>query len=96
MPIVEKTAELSEDVLESVKAGQQHAIAAVRKFVDTVERTRTGEDPSREQEVIDAALEMADRLVKTEYDFLRAIVQSAGKSLGASTNKSLPASTTSE
>ncbi len=86
MPILEKTTELSEEVLESVKAGQEHAIAAVRKFVDSVERTRTGEDPSREQEVIDAALEMADRLVKTEYDFLRAIVHSAGKSLGASTD----------
>ena len=85
MPIVDKTTELSEDVLESVKSGQQHAIAAVRKFVDTVEKTPTGEDPSKEQEVIDAALEMADRLVKTEYDFLRTIVHSAGKSLGAST-----------
>ena len=84
MPIVDKTTELSEEVLESVKAGQQHAIAAVRKFVDTVEKTQTGEDPSKEQEVIDAALEMADRLVKTEYDFLRTIVQSAAKSLGAS------------
>lgn len=84
MPIVDKTTELSEEVLESVKAGQQHAIAAVRKFIDTVEKTQTGEDPSKEQEVIDAALEMADRLVKTEYDFLRTIVQSAGKSLGAS------------
>ncbi len=85
MPIVDKTAELSDEVLESVKAGQQRAIEAVRQFVDTVERKRTGEDPSREQEIIDAALEMADRLVKTEYDFLRAVVRSAGKTLGADT-----------
>jgi hypothetical protein len=28
MPIVEKTTELSEEVLESVTTGQQHAIAA--------------------------------------------------------------------
>ncbi len=86
MPIVEKTTELSEDVLESVKTGQQHALAAVRTFVDSVETTLTGEDPSKRQEVIDSALEMADRLVKTEYDFLRSIVHSAGKSLGASTD----------
>jgi hypothetical protein len=86
MPIVDKTTELSEEVLDSVKTGQQHAIAAVRTFVDTVEKTLTGQDPSKQQEVIDSALEMADRLVKTEYDFLRRIVQSAGKSLGASTD----------
>ncbi len=86
MPIVDKSTELSEDVLESVKTGQQHAIAAVRTFVDGVEKTLTGEDPSKRQEVIDSALEMADRLVKTEYDFLRSVVHSAGKSLGTSTN----------
>ena len=85
MPIIDKTTELSEEVLDSVKTGQQHALAAVRTFVDTVERTLTGEDPSKRQEVIDSALQMADRLVKTEYDFLRSIVHSAGKSLSAST-----------
>jgi hypothetical protein len=84
MPIVDKTAELSEEVLDSVKTGQQHAIAAVRTFVDTVEKTQTGEDPSKQQEIIDSALDMADRLVKTEYDFLRSVLRSAGKSLGSS------------
>jgi hypothetical protein len=86
MPIVDKTAELSEEVLASVKTGQQHAIAAVRTFVDSVEKTLTGEDPSKQQEIIDSALEMADRLVKAEYDFLHSVVHSAGKSLGASTD----------
>ena len=86
MPIVDKTTELSEEVLDSVKTGQQHAFAAVRTFVDTVETTLAGEDPSKRQEVIDSALEMADRLVKTEYDFLRGVVHGAGKSLGASTD----------
>ena len=86
MPIVDTTTELSEEVLDSVKTGQQHAIAAVRTFVDTVEKTLSGEDPSNRQKVIDSALDMADRLVKTEYDFLHTIVHNAGKSLGASTD----------
>ena len=84
MPIVDTTTELSEEVLDSVKTGQQHAIAAVRTFVDSVEKTLSGEDPSKRQKVIDSALDMADRLVKTEYDFLHTIVHSAGKSLGTS------------
>jgi hypothetical protein len=39
------------------------------------------EGPSRRQEIIDSALEMADRLVHTQYDFIRKTVDSARKSL---------------
>ena len=38
----------------------------------------------RGKEIIDAALEMADRLVHTQYGFLREVVDSAGKALGGS------------
>lgn len=77
------TAALSEDVLKSVEDGQRAAIEAVQRFVDTVDRAlpQLGEAPSRRQEIVDSALEMADRLVHTQYDFLRKVVHSAGKSL---------------
>ena len=80
---VETTAELSDEVLQSVEDGQRAAIEAVRKFVDTVDQNLPpeGEGPSRRQEIVDSALEMADRLVHTQYDFLRKLVDSAGKSL---------------
>jgi hypothetical protein len=86
---VDKTAQLSEDVLRSVESGQRAAIDAVRKFIDTVDQAlpALGDGPSRRQEVIDAAMEMADRLVHTQYDFMRKIVDSAGKSLKASDGK---------
>lgn len=73
----------SEDVFEEVEAGQRAAIQAVKKFVDTVDRTLPpeGEGPSHRQTVVDAAMEMADRLVHVQYDFLRKVVRSAGKSL---------------
>jgi len=81
---VDRTTELSEQVLKSVETGQREAIEAVHKFVDTVDRTlpKIGPEgePSRRQEVIDSALEMADRLVKTQYEFLRSVVHNAGKS----------------
>ena len=79
-----RTAELSEEMLKSVEAGQRAAIEAVRKFVDTVDEVlpALGDRPSRRETVIDAALEMADRLVKTQYDFLRSAVHSAGLTLG--------------
>lgn len=81
---VERTAGLSEEVLAEVEAGQRAAIDAVKTFVDTVDQKLLPHDevPSRRQDVIDAAMEMADRLVQTQYEFLRKVVRSAGKSLG--------------
>jgi hypothetical protein len=66
--------------------GQRAAIDAVRKFVDTVDHALPvqGEGASRRQEVVDSAMEMADRLVHTQYDFIRKVIDSAGKSLNRS------------
>ena len=84
-PAVDRTAKLSEDVLESVEKGQRAAIEAVRKFVDTVDHALPalphGEGPTRRQEIVDSALEMADRLVHTQYDFIRKVIESASKTL---------------
>jgi hypothetical protein len=84
---VDRTKELSDEVLESVEKGQRAAIEAARKFVDTVDRAlpAQGEGPSRRQEVIDSAMEMADRLVHTQYEFIRKVIDSAAKSLSGST-----------
>jgi hypothetical protein len=86
---VDRTAELSDEVLGSLESGQRAAIEAVRKFVDTVDQTLPphGEAPSRRQEVIDGAMEMADRLVHVQYDFLRKVVADAGKSLARSDDR---------
>jgi hypothetical protein len=80
---VDRTTELSSDVFKALESGQRAAIEAVRKFVDTVEEKMPSHDesPSRRQDIVDAAMEMADRLVHTQYDFLRNVVQSAGKGL---------------
>ena len=82
---VDKTRELSEEVLESLEQGQRAAIEAVRKFVDTVDHALPalphGEGPSKRQEIVDSALEMADRLVHTQYDFIHKVIDSAGKSV---------------
>lgn len=80
---VDRTTELSEDVLKSLDDGARTAIEAVRKFVDTVEETLPpqGEGSSRREEITDSALEMAQRLVHTQYEFLRKVVDSAGRTL---------------
>lgn len=83
---IDRTTKLSDEVLESVEKGQRAAIDAVRKFVDTVDEALPahGEGPSKRQEIVDSAMEMADRLVHTQYDFIRKVMDSAGKSLSRS------------
>jgi hypothetical protein len=80
---VRRTTELSEDVLKSLDAGAKSALEAVGKFVDTVEEAlpRDGVGSSKRTEITDSAIEMAQRLVHTQYEFLRKVVDSAGKSL---------------
>jgi hypothetical protein len=83
--VVDRTSELSDDVLKSLESGSRAVIEAVRKFVDVVDEALPalphGERPSRRREIVDAAMDMADRLVKTQYEFLRSVVQSAGTTL---------------
>jgi len=82
---VDKTTELSEEVLDSLEKGQRAAIEAVRNFIDTVDHALPalphGEGPTKRQEIVDSALEMADRLVHAQYDFIHKVIDSAGKSL---------------
>ncbi len=83
---VNRTTKLSDEVLDSVEKGQRAAIEAVHKFVDTVDHALPvqGDGPSRRQEIVDSAMEMADRLVHTQYDFIRKVIDSAGKTLSRS------------
>jgi hypothetical protein len=85
MTIADRPVELSEEVLEEIKAGQEAAIEAVRKFTQSVDKTLEGaESPSEAEEIVDSALKMAHQLVETQYSFLKKVVESAGESLGAS------------
>jgi hypothetical protein len=82
---IARTTELSEEVLQRVEAGQRAAIEAVTEFIDTVDRALPhGVADSKRQTVIDAAMKMADRLVHTQYNFLRKVVHGAGTSLSRS------------
>jgi hypothetical protein len=84
-----RSADLPGELLKSVEDGQRAAIDAVRAFVDTVDRAlpRRGEAAARRQEVIDSALDLADRLVQNQFDFLRKVIKSAGKTLAESAGR---------
>lgn len=73
----DRTSKFSEQILEQVETGQRSAIDAVRRFVGSVDQALplAGDSPSKPHDVIDSALEMSDRLVQTQYDFLRGVVR---------------------
>lgn len=79
--VVDRTAGLSDDVLKSLDRGQRAALEAVKKFTETVDEAlpSRGSGPSQGEKVVAAALEMAENLVKTQYDFLRTVVKSADR-----------------
>ncbi len=86
---VDRTAEMSDDVLKSVESAQRGVIDAVRKFIDSVDKAMPlhGEGATRRQEIIDSAMDMVDRLVQTEHDFVRKIIDASAKSLGGGESK---------
>ena len=83
MALKDKSVELSEQVVEEIKEGQEAAIEAVRSFTETVDKTLAKDgSPTQAEEIVDSALKMADKLVETQYTFLKKVVHSAGESLG--------------
>ena len=79
---VERTTELSEDVIQALEDSGRAAIAAVRGFLTTVEEALPQVEGARkvEKRITNSALEMAEQLVQTQSEFLRKVVNSAGKS----------------
>ncbi len=82
--LADRVAGLSDEVLKSVESGQRTAIDAVRKFVGAVDEsmpTHGDDHPSRRNTIVDAALDMADKLVETQYEFIRSVIGSASETL---------------
>ncbi|HME80071.1 MAG TPA: hypothetical protein VKI00_31725 [Mycobacterium sp.] len=80
--VVERAAGLSDDMLESVDAGRQAVIEAVRKFVGTLEEeTPALADPSRRKAVIDAAVGLTDELSKALIELVRSVMAGASEAL---------------
>jgi hypothetical protein len=75
--VIDKAADVSVDVLQSVEDAQRAALAAVRKFLETVDEAIPG-DPARREAVVGGAMGMADNLVTAQYEFLRSVVRTAG------------------
>ena len=84
--VVERTTELSDEVLESLEAGQRAALEAAGRFLVTVEEALPHEVQGTSEvakTITESGLETADRLVQTWYDLLRKVIGSTAKSLSS-------------
>ncbi|MBK5096822.1 MAG: hypothetical protein JJE01_03485 [Gemmatimonadetes bacterium] len=70
----DKTTELSEQWLELVRTGEQTAIESLREFVETVEKVVPG--PAKQREIVGSGLEMAQAVLRGQYDATRDLVRS--------------------
>ena len=78
----ERATELSEDVIRALEDSGRAAIKAVKGFLTSVEEALPQVEGARkvEKQITDSALEMAEQLVQTQSEFLRKVLNSAGKS----------------
>jgi len=84
--VVDRTSELSDDVLKSLETGERATIAAVGQFLITLEEAlpqQVAATSDVAKMITESGLEMTDRLLHTEYDFLRKVVDSAAKPLSS-------------
>jgi hypothetical protein len=84
--VVDRTSELSDEVLTSLETGERAAIEAVGKFLITAEEALPQEVAGTSEvarKITESGLEMADRLIHTQYDILRQVIYSGAKWLSS-------------
>ena len=82
--VVDGTAKLSDELLTSLETGERAAIDAVGQFVIAVEEALPQEVAATSEvakTITESGLQMADRLIRTQYEFLRKVMDSTAKSL---------------
>lgn len=71
----EKSMELSEQWIEMVRTGEETAVETLREFVQTIEKVVPG--AARQREIVGSGLELAQAVLRVQYDAMRSLVRSA-------------------
>ncbi len=82
--VVDRTTQLSDEVLKSLETSQRAAIEAVGQFVIAIEEAfpqQVAGTSDVAKKITESGLQMVDRLVHTQHDFLHSAIGSTAKSL---------------
>ncbi|BBY25682.1 hypothetical protein MSTO_58870 [Mycobacterium stomatepiae] len=82
--VVSQHTDLVDDLRESAKAGQHVAGEALRKFRETVDEALPEAIQPLRAKLVDAAIELADKLATAQYAFNRSLIRSADRVLSQS------------
>ncbi|MBU8811349.1 hypothetical protein KL953_20935 [Mycolicibacterium goodii] len=86
--VTPRTPDLLDDVRESARAGQHAAAEALRAFRRTVDEALPNALQPLRDKLIMAAVELADSLAATQYEFNRNLIRSADRALSKSESES--------
>jgi hypothetical protein len=84
--VVDRTSELSEELLASLETSERAAIEAVGQFLITAEEALPQEVAGTSEvakKITESGLVMVDRLIHTQHEFLRKVIDSTAKSLNS-------------
>lgn len=73
--------ELLDDVRDSAKQGQHAAAAALRAFRETLDAAIPEAVQPLRTKIVDAAIELADKLAVTQYQLNRNLIRSVDRAL---------------
>ena len=79
-----RSTDLLDEVRDSAKAGQHAAAEALRAFRQTVDEAIPETVQPLRTKIIDAAIELADKLVAAQYQFNHKLVRTADRALSRS------------
>lgn len=82
--IVPRSADLLDDVRDSAKAGQHAAAEALRTFHKALDEGIPEAVQPLRTKTVDAAIELADKLVAAQYQFNRSLFRTADRALSKS------------
>jgi hypothetical protein len=82
--VVSRSTDLLDEILESAKVGQHATAEALRIFRQTVDEAIPEAVQPLRTKLVDAAIELADKLVAAQYQFNRNLIRSADRALSKS------------
>src|SRR5258707_1566189 len=94
--VVRRAADLSQDLLDSVRDRQQTVMEAMRKFVDRLDEALPDLGEERRKKVLDALVDFAEKVGTTTNDFVARMVRSASGTLKEGTAKKAAAKGTAK
>lgn len=83
--LLDRTSELSDELVKSLESAERAAVGAIGQFVIVLEEALPQEVAGTSEvakKITESGLEMTDRLIHTQHELLHKVIESSAKSVG--------------